>query len=197
MATSKHRIRRAYKHLIDLDTEEMWRELESPDPIWHWSADYPGRWIASMAYLNLLLDEKYDVATAADRLIGYQLPDGSFGRFTSPHGYKEWFGMGRGLVGLLEYHVATGDEAALDSARRLGDYYVANTRRTSPTCTSVTPTRWKGWCCFSALTGDRRYADNRSPDGRRHRWSSGVSGNRLRSDPAAGGPRAAVRFIAS
>ena len=107
------RIRRAYRHLIDLDTEEMWRELDAPDDMWHWSADYPGRWIASMALLNLLLNESYDVATAANRLIGYQLPDGSFGRYASQPDYKEWFGMGRGLVGLLEYHGATGNPAAL------------------------------------------------------------------------------------
>ena len=106
----------AIDHLQQLNAEEMWRELENPDPIWHWSADYPGRWIATMALLSGHTGVNYGAREVARRLISYQRSDGSYGDFTCPHGYKEWFGMGRGLVGLLEYFQATGDSLALDSA---------------------------------------------------------------------------------
>jgi len=95
------RLQKAIRHLSDLNTEEMWRELENPDEIWHWGADYPGRWIASMALFGSHTGEDYGARHAAKRLIGYQQPDGKFGTYTSPTGYKEWFGMGRGLVGLI------------------------------------------------------------------------------------------------
>jgi DUF1680 family protein len=154
----EERLRRAYRHLIDLDTEEMWRELDAPDEVWHWGADYPGRWIATMAFLKLLLHEEYDVATAANRLIGYQQPNGGFGDYSSPYDYKEWFGMGRGLVGLLEYHVATGHPAALEAGRRLGDYYVENYPAYEPYMYECYSNALEGLVLLAQLTGDQRYA---------------------------------------
>ena len=46
------RLALSIEHLQRLNTEEMWREFDNPDPIWHWGADYAGRWIATMSLLG-------------------------------------------------------------------------------------------------------------------------------------------------
>jgi DUF1680 family protein len=150
------RLRRAIAHLRALDDEEMWRELDEPDEIWHWGADYPGRWIGTMAFLERQTGEDYGVAAAARRLIGYQRPSGGFGGFSSPPDYKEWFGLGRGLVGLLEYHVATGDPAALAAARRLGDYYVLRYPADAPYMNECYSNALEGMVLLARLTADPR-----------------------------------------
>jgi hypothetical protein len=151
------RLGRAVRHLRALNTEEMWRELTEPDETWHWGADYPGRWIATMALLGRHTGEDYGVAAAARRLIAYQQPDGSFGLYGAPYDYKEWFGMGRGLIGLLEYHAATGDPAALAAARRLGDFYVDRYPSSEPFMSECYSTALEGLVLLARLTEDDRY----------------------------------------
>jgi DUF1680 family protein len=151
------RLQLAIRHLLNLNTEEMWRELENPDEIWHWGADYPGRWIATMALLGAHTGEDYGAAQAANRLIGYQQPDGKFGHYSSPTGYKEWFGMGRGLVGLLDYHIATGDDAALSAARRMGDYYIEHYPSFEPYMYECYSNALEGLVLLHRLTDDARY----------------------------------------
>jgi DUF1680 family protein len=153
------RLSLAIEHLQRLNAEEMWRELENPDTIWHWSADYPGRWIATMALLTNHTGVDYGAHGVARRLIGYQRPDGSYGDFTSPHGYKEWFGMGRGLVGLLEYYQATDDVQALDSAKRLGEYYLTHYPRMTPYMYECYPNALEGIVLLARLTGEQRFLD--------------------------------------
>jgi rhamnogalacturonyl hydrolase YesR len=150
---------KSLRHLQRLNTEEMWREFDAPDEIWHWGADYPGRWIATMGLLGRYTGKDYGVKGAADRLIGYQQPDGSFGDYSAPFDYKEWFGMGRGLVGLLEYFQATDDTCALDAARRLGDYYVEHYPRYTPYMYECYSNALEGLVLLAKLTDDARYLD--------------------------------------
>ena len=119
------RLQRSIEHLQALNTGEMRRELAAPDARWHWGADYMGRWLGSMSLLACHTSQDYGCAGVAQELIAFQQPDGSFGSFGGQHDYQEWFGMGRGLVGLLDYYTATGDGQALEAARRLGHYYTA------------------------------------------------------------------------
>jgi DUF1680 family protein len=151
------RLDRATVHLRALDAAEMWRELDAPEEGWHWGADYPGRWIATMALLGRQKGADYGAAAAARRLIGYQRPDGSFGDYSSPHDYKEWFGMGRGLVGLLEYHATTADPAALAAAQRLGDYYVERYPVDAPYMNECYSTALEGLVLLARLTDDLRF----------------------------------------
>src|SRR5215207_8893301 len=97
------RLERAIEHLQALNGPEMRRELTAPDAKWHWGADYLGRWVGSMALLSAHTRQDYRVLAAAEELMGFQKPDGSFGDYGEGHDYQEWFGMGRGLVGLLDY----------------------------------------------------------------------------------------------
>jgi DUF1680 family protein len=152
------RLALSIRHLQRLNTEELWREFDNPDPIWHWGADYPGRWLATMALLASHTGEDYGVQAVARRLISYQRPDGSYGDFTNPHDYKEWFGMGRGLVGLLEYFFATGDREAFDSAVRLGDYYVANYPLLTPQMYECYSNALEGIVLLARHTGEARFA---------------------------------------
>ena len=73
-----------------------------------------------MALLSQHTRHDYGSAAVARQLVGFQRPDGTFGTYGDAHEYQEWFGMGRGLVGLLEYFAASGDTGALNAARRLG-----------------------------------------------------------------------------
>jgi DUF1680 family protein len=185
------RLQKSIRHLLKLNTEEMWRELENPDEIWHWGADYPGRWIAIMALLGLHTDEDYGARLAAKRLIGYQQPDGKFGHFTSPTGYKEWFGMGRGLIGLLEYYVASGDGDALAAARRIGDYYIEHYPTFEPYMYECYSNALEGLVLLHHLTEDtdfltiaRNMADSSMVF--QHIWQSSSVNSQGRRSPCGG-----------
>jgi DUF1680 family protein len=110
-----------------------------------------------MALLSRHTGEDYGVRRVAERLIGYQQADGSFSPFSSPTDYKEWFGMGRGLAGLLDYHSATGDPAALAAARRLGDHYVDWYPLFEPHMFECYSTALEGLVALERLTGDPRF----------------------------------------
>ena len=150
------RLGRAIRHLRSLDTEVMWQELVAPDEAWHWGADYPGRWLGTMALLARHTSEEYGVRRVAERLIGYQQPDGGFSPYSSPTDYKEWFGMGRGLAGLVDYHAATGDPAALEAACRLGDHYAERYPSFEPYMYECYSNALEGLVAIARLTGDPR-----------------------------------------
>ena len=117
------RIHKSVRHLQELNTPEMRMEFTHPDEFWHWGADYLGRWIAALGLLSSYTRGSYGVRDAVDELIAFQNADGSFGPYTNPHDFQEWFGMGRGLIGLLEYYEVDPDPIVLESAVRLGRYY--------------------------------------------------------------------------
>ena len=150
------RLQRAIRHLRALDTELMWQELDAPDEVWHWGADYPGRWLGTMALLARHTGEEYGVRRVAERLIGYQQPDGGFSPYSSPTDYKEWFGMGRGLAGLIDYHAATGDPTALDAARRLANHYTDRYPSFEPYMYECYSNALEGLVAIAQLTGDPR-----------------------------------------
>jgi DUF1680 family protein len=151
------RLARGIDHLRALNGPEMRRELAAPDAKWHWGADYMGRWLGSMALLGAHTHQDYGTAGVAAELIGFQQPDGSFGHFGDEHDYQEWFGMGRGLVGLLDYYSVSHDAAALDSARRLGDYVAAHYPEAAPFMRECYASGLEGLVRLADVTGDARY----------------------------------------
>jgi DUF1680 family protein len=155
------RVRRAIRHMIDLDTDEMRREFTHPSERWHWGADYMGRWLGAMTLLSEYTGEDYGVDGFCRELIGFQEADGSFGPFTNPHDEQEWFGMGRGLIGLLEYYMVKRDPAVLESARRLGDYYVRHypADEDMPELCECYPSGLDGIVWLAHLTGDQKFLD--------------------------------------
>jgi len=185
------RIERSIGHLKRLDADEMRRELVAPDAGWHWGADYMGRWIGAMALLAHHTGDDYGVGAVVRELVGYQREDGSFGSYGDDHDFQEWFGMGRGLVGLLEYHSVTQDAEALDSARRLGDYYVERYPDVGEFQVECYANALEGLVRLASLTGEDRYlqtarrvADTSTPV--QQLWASMSFGYRGLRTPCAG-----------
>jgi DUF1680 family protein len=92
-------------------------------------------------------------------LLGFQNGDGSFGPYTDPHDFQEWFGMSRGLVGLLEYYQVSQDEQALIAATRLGDYYLANYPDWAPCLYECYSTALEGLVSLFKMTGQVKYLE--------------------------------------
>lgn len=185
------RIERSRRHLLRLDSDEMRRELVAPDPAWHWGADYMGRWIGAMAVLGGDSVTTRRVRAVVHELIGYQRDDGSFGSYGGGHDFQEWFGMGRGLVGLLDYHAVAGDVDALESACRLGDYYVGHFPGVGEFQVECYANGLEGLVRLAVVTGDDRYlqtarrvAETSTP--MRRAWVSTDFGYRGLRTPCAG-----------
>ena len=151
------RLQRSIGHLQALNQAEMRRELLRPDDKWHWGADYMGRWLATMALLSQHTRQDYGSAAVARELVGFQRPDGSFGTYGAAHDYQEWFGMGRDLVGLLEYFAASGDTEALNAARRLGDFYAGHYPEAAPFMRECYASALEGLVRLAELTGDEQH----------------------------------------
>jgi DUF1680 family protein len=151
------RLLRSIRHLQELNTEEMRREFTHPDDFWHWGADYMGRWISAMALLGQYTGVDYGVQAVVHELIDFQREDGSFGPYTDPHDFQEWFGMSRGLVGLLEYHLVNPDPDVLEAAARLGNYYIQHYPDCAPCLYECYSTALEGLVLLSRITGQSKY----------------------------------------
>jgi uncharacterized protein len=155
----QERLLRSIQHLHDLNTEEMRREFTHPDDFWHWGADYMGRWISSMALLEQYTGMEHGVQPVVRELLDFQREDGSFGPYTDPHDFQEWFGMSRGLVGLLEYYQVTPDPHVLEAATRLGDYYIQHYPDCAPCLYECYSTALEGIVLLSRITCESKYTD--------------------------------------
>jgi hypothetical protein len=153
----QERLLRSIRHLQDLNTAEMRLELTYPNEFWHWGADYMGRWVSAMALLGQYTGEDYGAREVVHELITFQRQDGSFGPFTDPHDFQEWFGMSRGLVGLLEYYGTDRDSRVLEAAFRLGDYYQKHYPECAPCLYECYSTALEGLVQLSAITGEAKY----------------------------------------
>jgi DUF1680 family protein len=185
------RLQRAIEHLQALNQAEMRRELTAPDAKWHWGADYMGRWLSSMALLSMHSHQDYGCETVAAELMGFQQPDGSFGTYTEGHDYQEWFGMGRGLVGLLDYHAASGDVQALSAAQRLGDFYAAQYPESAAFMRECYTSGLEGLVRLAEVTGEARNLQTarriaQSSPVFQHEWYSTTRGERGRRAPCGG-----------
>ena len=152
------RIHRSIQHLNELNNAEMRMEFTNPNDFWHWGADYMGRWIGVMSLLGQYTRQDYGAAEVARELVvHYQRPDGSFGPYTDPHDFQEWFGMGRGLVGLLEYCQVHPDPLVHEGMLKMGDFYAGH----YPDCAEVLyecySNALEGMVKLAALTGSPLY----------------------------------------
>ena len=155
--TFDERLRRSIRHLLEIGTGEMRMEFTQPVEHWHWGADYMGRWIAAMTLLGRYTGEDYQVPIVVKELLGYQQPDGSFGSYGEARDFQEWFGMGRGLIGLLEYHSAVPDPDVLRAAKRLGDYYITHYPDICDCMYECYSSGLEGLVALADLTGEPRY----------------------------------------
>jgi DUF1680 family protein len=157
--TFEERLQRSVRHLLELNTAEMRMEFTQPNEQWHWGADYMGRWIAVMALLGEYTGQDYEVDKVVDELIQFQQPDGSFGAYGESHDFQEWFGMGRGLIGLLEYYRLHPDDQVIESAVRLGDYYAAHYPEVTDCMHECYSNALEGLVALARLTGEPRHME--------------------------------------
>jgi DUF1680 family protein len=112
-----------------------------------------------MTLLGRYTKEDYGVKEVINELIGFQKADGSFGPYTNPHDFQEWFGMSRGLVGLVEYYQAEPDANVLEAAVRLGDYYTDHYPDCAPCLYECYSTALEGMAALYRITGAPKYLD--------------------------------------
>ena len=146
--------------------------FERRDATWEWRTEFWGKHMQAAApVLSLTGDTgafRANLQTGIDRLLATQLEDGYIGNYVSRcgEGWDVW-GIKYTLLGLLEWHRATGDARALNAAKRLADFLIAETgpggRRRL-----VTTGNYLGLASGSVLepvvwlareTGERRYAE--------------------------------------
>ncbi len=157
--------------LADLEPRPVRRFTE-------FSGDLSGRYLGALSAVAAFRPQALDPARSLEpSILKLQRPDGHFGDPLSSSGARDddmarLWGQGRLLVGLLEYHDATGDPAALDAARRLGDFLVSVGPRFNASEVRSTFSADKlahGYICWTqnleglallyAATSDQRYAD--------------------------------------
>ncbi|MDB6168504.1 MAG: hypBA [Verrucomicrobia bacterium] len=89
-----------------------------------WAGVFPGQYLSS-AQLVWRLSRNPELKTQIDayvrELIATQRADGYLGPFEGPEEYLALWNHYAVLIGLLDYHEDTGDRAALEAARKIGD----------------------------------------------------------------------------
>ncbi|HXK08388.1 MAG TPA: beta-L-arabinofuranosidase domain-containing protein [Vicinamibacteria bacterium] len=153
--------------------------LDPERRFWDFSGDLSGRYVEALAALPPAGRSARDLEPLVRAILANQRPDGRFGRsdlaFTAQETGREHmallWGNGRLLVGLMAYHEATGDGAALAAARRLAGFLlgVRESARAPEVMRRVEGQGAFGFICFTQLaeglvrlgraTGDRRAFD--------------------------------------
>lgn len=143
-----------------------------------YSGDISGRWIGVASFLTPLYPSPFAAFPAIRAQIpSYQKSDGHFGAdqqlptIDSKRDTPILWGNGRLLVGLIEVYERTGDQTALETAKKLGDYFIATDAvYNRAENIGVGGTYAEGFCtcylsCIEGLvalgrvTGDSRYVD--------------------------------------
>ena len=154
----------------DIDT--FARVFRSKDETWAWQTEFWGKYMHSMCPFwasakDPALKAAIDRTTTA--VIAAQLPDGYIGNYQldkrSDKGWDVW-GNKYTLLGLLHVYDATGNKAALESAKKLADYLIAtfgdgrrDIKKTGncagqPSCSVLEPIVW-----LYNRTHEKRYLD--------------------------------------
>lgn len=92
-----------------------------------YSGDVPGRWILAMTAIEKVLGLQPRLHEVVEQAIRFQRPEGFFGRASQSletTNRAQIYGNAWMLQGLVSYFRLSGKTEILDSARRLGDYYL-------------------------------------------------------------------------
>ena len=115
--------------LVKIDTDRLLRSYRNR-PSGSYDGEHIGKWLhaATLAWVNTgdaELRKKLDY-TAAE-LVKCQLDDGYLGTYAKDHRWTEWdvWAHKYNLIGLLTYYQFTGNEAALNACRKMGDLLIA------------------------------------------------------------------------
>lgn len=123
--------KRLNSHPFDLDfiVQDVARHPDLTRRFEEYQGDVSGRILGAWSYTARLMGERpAKLDSIAERVLTYQSDDGYFGKNQKLEGWDYWgrqnFGHGRLLVGLLQYYRLTQDPKILESATKLGDYFV-------------------------------------------------------------------------
>jgi len=115
--------------LVKIDTDRLLRSYRNR-PSGSYDGEHIGKWLhaATLAWVNTgdaELRKKLDY-TAAE-LVKCQLDDGYLGTYAKDHRWTEWdvWAHKYNLIGLLTYYQFSGNEAALNACRKMGDLLIA------------------------------------------------------------------------
>ncbi len=92
-----------------------------------YSGDVPGRWILAMTAMEKVMGFQPRLHSIVKQAVKFQCADGHFGRVEQSletTNRAQIYGNAWMLQGLMSYYEHTGDSEALESAVRLGDYYL-------------------------------------------------------------------------
>jgi DUF1680 family protein len=114
------------KRLLKLNLDDLLNcYVHRPGPQ-QWAGEHIGKFLhAACLEWERTRDPrmKLRIDHAARTLIAAQLPDGYLGTYSDDKRWTQWdvWSHKYNLIGLLEYHHATGDPAALNACRKIGD----------------------------------------------------------------------------
>ena len=164
-----HRIELSIQRLTDVEMQPAYTEqflladvdLQPSDPrrFYNFSGDLSGRYIEVMSLVDEAARGEVNLDALVTKLIADQKADGRFGdpdlvytanEIGGEHMALLW-GNGRLLVGLMTYYEQTGNAAALDAARRLGDFFIgtAEAARSPEIAARLEGFGAKGIICFT------------------------------------------------
>jgi len=116
--------------LLHVDEARLLKGFEQPPGEQDWIGEHIGKYLDAACNTwrythDARLKEQMD--RMARRLIATQQPDGYLGTYVAAKRWTSWdvWVHKYDLIGLLNYHETTGDEAALRAARRVGDLLAA------------------------------------------------------------------------
>ena len=92
-----------------------------------YSGDVPGRWILAMTAMEKVLGPQPRLHAFVKEAVKFQCADGHFGRIEQPleaTNRAQIYGNAWMLQGLMSYYEHIGDQEVLESAVRLGNYYL-------------------------------------------------------------------------
>jgi rhamnogalacturonyl hydrolase YesR len=120
----------ASPYTVEFTVEDVARVPGKERRFEEYEGDVSGRVLGAWSYLARTVGTRPGkLAALAEEILKYQKTEGYFGVDQRPLGWDKWgrqnFGHGRLLIGLVEYYRLSGDKRYLESARRLGDFFVA------------------------------------------------------------------------
>lgn len=117
------------KRLLRLDLDSILQPFEQRPGQQAWVGEHVGKWLhAACLSWRMTGDDrlKAKMDRTVKRLIATQLPNGYLGTYIPKNYWTRWdvWSHKYNLIGLLNYYQVTGDEAAMDACRRIGDLLI-------------------------------------------------------------------------
>lgn len=147
--------------------------VDKPDGKWGFRCEFWGKWFtaAVMAYgYEPTPEHKAVIDRGFEELVKTQDANGYIGTYLDENHLGEWDIWGRKYVmlGLIGYYDQTGNEKALDDARKVADHLIKETQESGINIAETGWIGWKGLASSSVLepvallyqrTGDRKYLE--------------------------------------